>query len=194
MKNHKTMQKVPQEPIIAAFGSFLGGLGESGNKLNVDALHWGVQWHPQHQFLNSSNDTTQPSSAVSLWFILHFKKQILKAKDSFRKQGKTLSKARGSFQCASLYPATTAIQGASKHFLNLAAAKGSLSQTCQTQRIPSFHTALDQLCKASGRLLCWPHSSQHCQTYFTCARVAWSGMMPRQATLEELYQQSYSCP
>lgn len=46
-ENHKTGQKVPQEPIGAAFGAvltpFLGGWGRSGNKLRVDALLWGVQ-------------------------------------------------------------------------------------------------------------------------------------------------------
>lgn len=148
------------------------------------------------------NDTPMPVPEQQKWHSLQVqfhsdlffisKIRFWKRKESFRKQGKTSWKARGSFQCASLHPATTASQGASKHLLDLAAAKGTFSQICQTQRIPSLPTALDQLCKASGRLLCWPSSCQPCQT--TCATAAWSGTMPRQAVSEELYQQSHSCP
>lgn len=88
-----------------------------------------------------SEQQQRHNTALECSFVLVyslFQKIDSESKRIFQKARKNTVKARGSFQCASLHPPTTASWGASKHFLNLAAATGSFSQTSRLKGFPHF--------------------------------------------------------
>lgn len=98
-----------------------------------------------------------------------FQKTDSESKRIFQKARKNIVKGKRIIAECITPPCHHCILGSIQTLPQPGSSKRHLFPDLQTQRIPSLHRALDQLCKASGRLLCWPSSSQHCQTHISPA-------------------------